>query len=99
MNLSTLFTNCNLNRRKNSSIFSNFCFAVLDCDPQLNDMKELINELNKSNGLFKFVRTMREKFQDAAVCGMILNLGHFPENFVNCVNHYGFVHFKTSISG
>ncbi|KAJ8559853.1 hypothetical protein K7X08_003911 [Anisodus acutangulus] len=34
--------------------------TLIDCDPQLNDAKELLIELNKSNGLFKFVRTMRE---------------------------------------
>ncbi|XP_042949327.1 kinetochore protein SPC25 homolog isoform X2 [Carya illinoinensis] len=38
---------------------------VLDCDPHLNDTKELIHELNRTNGLFKFVRIMREKFQEA----------------------------------
>jgi len=43
---------------------------VIDCDPQLNDAKELIIELNKSNGMFKFVRTMREKFLEAVARGM-----------------------------
>lgn len=50
-----------------------FCFwsfsLVLKCDPYLSGTKELVNELNKSNGLFKFVRTMREKFQQAAAQG------------------------------
>ena len=55
-----------------------FLSTVLDCDPEVNDTKELINELNQSNGLFKFVRTMREKFQEAATCGMLLSLGHLP---------------------
>ncbi|CAI0547441.1 unnamed protein product, partial [Linum tenue] len=44
---------------------------VLACDPQLNDTKELIHELNRTNGLFKFVRTMREKFQEAASSGFL----------------------------
>ncbi|CAI0447528.1 unnamed protein product [Linum tenue] len=44
---------------------------VLACDPQLNDTKELIHELNRTNGLFKFVRTMREKFQEAALSGFL----------------------------
>ena len=44
---------------------------MLDCDPHLNGIKELINELNRTNGLFKFVRIMREKFQEAAALGMI----------------------------
>lgn len=56
---------------------------VLDCDPHLNDIKELLTELNKSNGLFKFVRTMREKFQEAALYGMPLYLTYlsFPPCF------------------
>jgi kinetochore protein Spc25 len=45
---------------------------VLACDPQLNDTKQLINELNKTNGLFKFVRKMREKFEESASLGRVL---------------------------
>ncbi|CAN0890376.1 Kinetochore protein SPC25 homolog [Linum grandiflorum] len=44
---------------------------VLACDPQVNDTKELIYELNRTNGLFKFVRTMREKFQEVAASGSL----------------------------
>lgn len=43
---------------------------MLDCDPHVIDSKELIHELNRTNGLFKFVRAMREKFQEAAAQGM-----------------------------
>ena len=43
---------------------------MLDCDPHLNDTKGLIYELNETNGLFKFVRIMREKFQEAAALGI-----------------------------
>lgn len=42
---------------------------MLDCDPHLNEIKELIRELNRTNGLFKFVRDMRLKFQEAAAQG------------------------------
>ncbi|KAF6170545.1 hypothetical protein GIB67_031953, partial [Kingdonia uniflora] len=45
--------------------------AVLDCDPYLGDMKEFIQELNQTNGLFKFVRIMREKFQATTIKGAI----------------------------
>ncbi|KAF6148422.1 hypothetical protein GIB67_038777, partial [Kingdonia uniflora] len=38
-------------------------YTLLDYDPYLGDMKEFIQELNQTNGLFKFVRIMREKFQ------------------------------------
>ncbi|KAL7105952.1 hypothetical protein ACP275_07G079900 [Erythranthe tilingii] len=48
----------------------NEIYTLLTCDPQLNDTKELVNELNKSNGLFEFVRTMRVKFQEAASHGV-----------------------------
>lgn len=46
-----------------------FYLSVLSCEPSLNDIKELIHELNKTNGLFKFVRVMRKKFQEAAAQG------------------------------
>ncbi|XVE54989.1 hypothetical protein DITRI_Ditri03aG0125200 [Diplodiscus trichospermus] len=49
---------------------ANDAYSLLDCDPQLNGTKVLINELNRTNGLFKFVRLMREKFQGAAALGL-----------------------------
>ncbi|XVF09339.1 hypothetical protein REPUB_Repub07fG0083800 [Reevesia pubescens] len=49
---------------------ANDAYSLLDCDPPLNDIKESINELNRTNGLFKFVRIMREKFQEAAAVGL-----------------------------
>ncbi|KAH9720367.1 kinetochore protein SPC25-like [Citrus sinensis] len=45
-------------------------YTLLYCDPPLNDIKELIQELNRTNGLFKFVRIMREKFEEAATVGL-----------------------------
>lgn len=50
---------------------------MIDCDPQLNDAKELLIELNKSNGLYKFIRTMREKFLEVVARGMPLCLACF----------------------
>ncbi|VFQ95629.1 unnamed protein product [Cuscuta campestris] len=44
-------------------------YSLLDCNPSLDGIKDLLTELNQSNGLYKFVRTMREKFQEAALCG------------------------------
>ena len=55
---------------------------MLDCDPHLNDTKGLIYELNETNGLFKFVRIMREKFQEAATQGTILS---FASYLANCM--------------
>lgn len=46
-----------------------FVLSVLDCEPSLKDTKELIHELNKTDGLFKFVRVMRRKFQEAVAQG------------------------------
>lgn len=44
-------------------------YKLLKCDPQLNGTEELIDGLNQTNGFFKFVRIMREKFQVAASIG------------------------------
>ncbi|KAB1223442.1 Kinetochore protein spc25 [Morella rubra] len=52
-------------------------YALLDCDPHLNDTNELIHELNKTNGLFKFVRVMRGKFQEAAAQGRLFCLASY----------------------
>ncbi|GMI96383.1 hypothetical protein HRI_003307600 [Hibiscus trionum] len=49
---------------------ANDAYSLLECDPPLNGIQELINELNRTNGLFKFVRIMREKFQEAAAIGL-----------------------------
>ncbi|XP_019247193.1 PREDICTED: uncharacterized protein LOC109226787 isoform X3 [Nicotiana attenuata] len=48
----------------------NDVYTLIDCDPQLHDAKELLIELNKSDGLFKFVRTMRLKFLEAEARGL-----------------------------
>ncbi|KDP31058.1 hypothetical protein JCGZ_11434 [Jatropha curcas] len=48
-------------------------YTLLACDPQLDGTKELIHELNRTNGLFKFVRTMRERFQESASLGILPN--------------------------
>lgn len=67
-----IFNKINPNDTKEEYHFTirheNDVYSLLDCDPYLNDTKELITELNKSNGLFQFVRTMREKFE-ATTCG------------------------------
>ncbi|XP_010248589.1 PREDICTED: uncharacterized protein LOC104591451 isoform X2 [Nelumbo nucifera] len=56
-------------------------YTLLDCDPYLDGTKELIQELNQTNGLLKFVRIMREKFQAAAVQGVLpLSTSVHPES-------------------
>lgn len=49
----------------------NETYYLLKCSPHLSGTKELVNELNKSNGLFKFVRTMRERFQQTTAQGHV----------------------------
>ncbi|KAF5184887.1 Kinetochore protein spc25-like protein [Thalictrum thalictroides] len=49
--------------------FARETYSLMNCDPHLDGTKELIQELNKTNGFSEFVRTMREKFQAAASNG------------------------------
>ncbi|CAN1335030.1 Kinetochore protein SPC25 homolog [Linum perenne] len=71
------FTFININVKNPSEKYSftirheNDTYSLLACDPQLNDTKELLHELNRTNGLFKFVRTMRERFQEVAAPGSL----------------------------
>ncbi|GMH23415.1 hypothetical protein Nepgr_025258 [Nepenthes gracilis] len=44
---------------------ANDTYTLIDCNPCLDDMEELVHELNKTNDLFRLVRIMREKFQEA----------------------------------
>lgn len=41
----------------------NDIYTLLDSDPCLESSRELLDELNQTNDLFKFVRVMREMFQ------------------------------------
>uniref|UniRef100_A0A2P2J9A6 Kinetochore protein SPC25 n=2 Tax=Rhizophora mucronata TaxID=61149 RepID=A0A2P2J9A6_RHIMU len=57
----------------------NDTYTLLACDPTLSDTKDLVIELNRTNGLFKFVRTMREKFKEAASLGDLSQLTSFHQ--------------------
>ncbi|XP_057421534.1 kinetochore protein SPC25 homolog isoform X2 [Lotus japonicus] len=63
------FKNINLNNPNEEYFFTIFhqnnTYTLLNCEPSTDDIKELIHELNKTNDLFKFVRVMRKKFQEA----------------------------------
>lgn len=65
-----IFTNINPKNPMEEYSFTvhhkNDKYTLLDCTPRLNDAKELIVELNRTNGLFKFVKIMRAKFQVVA---------------------------------
>ncbi|XP_043704376.1 kinetochore protein SPC25 homolog isoform X2 [Telopea speciosissima] len=59
---------------------ANDIYTLLDCDPCLDDIKELIQELNQTNGLFKFVGIMREKFQATASIGIVPQATSHPDS-------------------
>ncbi|KAG8053788.1 hypothetical protein GUJ93_ZPchr0001g29830 [Zizania palustris] len=46
-------------------------YNLLQCNPSLKDSEELVKDLNCTNDLFKFVRIMRERFQAAAINGIL----------------------------
>ncbi|XP_010519538.1 PREDICTED: probable kinetochore protein SPC25 [Tarenaya hassleriana] len=61
----------NPNREYSFTIhYGNDIYTLLDCNPQLNDIKELVQELNDTNDLFRFVLLMREKFLKATLSGL-----------------------------
>lgn len=68
-----IFTNINLSNPSEQYSFTIHhaidTYTLLDCNPHLNDTEELVYDLNKSNGLFEFVRIMRKKFQEVAASG------------------------------
>ncbi|CAI9114770.1 OLC1v1015566C1 [Oldenlandia corymbosa var. corymbosa] len=76
-----VFTNIdfkNPNRQYSFTVrYESDVYTLLDCDPPLSHTKELLEELNQTNGLFKFVRTMRVKFQEATA------RGNFPQVISN----------------
>ncbi|KAK4773334.1 hypothetical protein SAY87_028353 [Trapa incisa] len=62
----------NVDMKRPDAVFSftihhaNDTYTLLQCDPPVDSTKELVLQLNKSNDLYKFVRIMRRKFQQAA---------------------------------
>ncbi|KAK4844167.1 hypothetical protein QYF36_017248 [Acer negundo] len=78
------FNNINMKNPKEEYPFTirhaNDTYTLLDCDPPLNNIKELIQELNRTNDLFKFVRIMREKFQEDAVLGLAPHASYLPQD-------------------
>ncbi|KAF7040812.1 hypothetical protein CFC21_050687 [Triticum aestivum] len=45
-------------------------YNLIQCIPLLKDTEELVKDLNRTNDLFKFVRTMRARFQSAGIKGV-----------------------------
>ncbi|KAL6619807.1 hypothetical protein ACP70R_034946 [Stipagrostis hirtigluma subsp. patula] len=46
-------------------------YNLLQCDPHIKDIEELVKDLNLGSDFYKFVRIVREKFQDITVNGTI----------------------------
>ncbi|KAJ0241696.1 Kinetochore protein SPC25 [Hirschfeldia incana] len=67
------FTFTNIDAKKPTREFSftvhygNDIYTLLDCNPHFDDMDEMVQELNKTNDLFGFVRLMRNKFQKSTL--------------------------------
>ncbi|CAN6460715.1 unnamed protein product [Victoria cruziana] len=51
--------------------YSEDAYTLMDSHPHVDGTEKLIHELNHTNGLFKFVRSMREKFQAVAFSGNV----------------------------
>ncbi|XP_004960528.1 kinetochore protein Spc25 isoform X1 [Setaria italica] len=45
--------------------------SVLECDPHIKDVEELVKDLNLSDHVVKFLRIIREKFQSSAMNGTL----------------------------
>ncbi|XP_039689723.1 kinetochore protein SPC25 homolog isoform X2 [Medicago truncatula] len=70
------FKNINLKNPNEEYSFTVFhdknTYTLLRCEPSFDGIEELVHELNKTDGLFKFVRVMRKKFQEALVQGSLV---------------------------
>ncbi|WJX94365.1 hypothetical protein P8452_75787 [Trifolium repens] len=77
------FKNINLKNPNEEYSFTvchdNNTYTLLRCEPSVNGIEELVHELNKTDGLFKFVRVMRKKFQEAVAQGSIVSTRVEPE--------------------
>ncbi|KAK4264060.1 hypothetical protein QN277_029399 [Acacia crassicarpa] len=64
------FKNINITNPKVECFFTirheNDAYTLLNCEPSVKGTKEMIHQLNTTNGLYKFVGVMRRKFQEAA---------------------------------
>nr|KAJ0203553.1 hypothetical protein LSAT_V11C500234380 [Lactuca sativa] len=71
-----IFSNINKKNPNEEYYFTirleNDIYSLLDCHPNVSEVKKLIHELNATNGLYRFVRTMRAKFQEVSAVGIDL---------------------------
>ncbi|CAF2087085.1 BnaA06g20830D [Brassica napus] len=79
------FTFTNIDAKRPTREFSftvhygNDIYTLLDCNPQLDDMDEMVQELNTTNDLFGFVRLMRDKFQKATLSELPAHSENLPQ--------------------
>ncbi|XP_071694403.1 kinetochore protein SPC25 homolog [Rutidosis leptorrhynchoides] len=78
-----IFSNINPKNHDEEYFFTirleNDNYSLLDCHPHLSEAKKLIQELNLTNGLYSFVRTMRAKFQEVAAAGSLTEIASHPQ--------------------
>ncbi|RCV29248.1 hypothetical protein SETIT_5G468900v2 [Setaria italica] len=54
-------------------------YILVHCVPFVDGSKELVKDLNCNNDLYKFVRTMRERFQVATISGNLSAISFCPD--------------------
>ncbi|CAH1428479.1 unnamed protein product [Lactuca virosa] len=78
-----IFSNINKKNPNEEYYFTirleNDIYSLLDCHPNVSEVKKLIHELNATNGLYHFVRTMRAKFQEVAAVENLTETGAHPQ--------------------
>ncbi|XP_006291469.2 kinetochore protein spc25 [Capsella rubella] len=79
------FTFTNIDAKRPTREFSftvhygNDIYTLLDCDLQLDDIKGMVQELNKTNDLFRFVRLMREMFLKSTLSELPTHSEHLQQ--------------------
>ncbi|XP_010426292.1 PREDICTED: probable kinetochore protein SPC25 [Camelina sativa] len=79
------FTFTNIDAKRPTREFSftvhygNEMYTLLDCDLQLDEIKGMVQELNKTNDLFRFVRLMRETFLKSTLSELPTHSEHLQQ--------------------
>ncbi|KAG7560080.1 Chromosome segregation protein Spc25 [Arabidopsis thaliana x Arabidopsis arenosa] len=79
------FTFTNIDAKRPTREFSltvhygNDIYTLLDCDLQLEDINDMVQELNKTNDLFRFVRLMRVKFLKSTLSELPTHSEHLQQ--------------------
>ncbi|XP_010503449.1 PREDICTED: kinetochore protein spc25-like isoform X3 [Camelina sativa] len=79
------FTFTNIDAKRPTREFSftahyeNEIYTLLDCDLQLDEIKGMVQELNKTNDFFRFVRLMRDKFQKSTLSELPTHSEHLQQ--------------------